>query len=108
MDQRTRKPITMNKVLHPRDNVDRLHVSRKEGGEDLPALKLLTHQYNDLKTTYKSAEKYSYQNNTNNTRTNRTTINRKMGRKPTLWTLKATNKQQLTKENIDVAKKSEP
>ena len=30
MDQRTRKLMTMHKALHPRDDVDRLHVSRKE------------------------------------------------------------------------------
>ena len=32
MDQRTRKQITMHKALHLRDDVDRLNVSRKEGG----------------------------------------------------------------------------
>ena len=32
MDQRTRKPMTIHKALHPRDDVDRLYVSRKEGG----------------------------------------------------------------------------
>ena len=31
MDQRKRKLITMHKALHPRDDVDRLYVSRKEG-----------------------------------------------------------------------------
>ena len=35
MDQRTRKLMTMHKVLHPRDDVDRLYVSRKEGGRGL-------------------------------------------------------------------------
>ena len=30
MHQRTRKPMTMHKALHPRDDVDRLYVSRKE------------------------------------------------------------------------------
>ena len=35
MDQRTRKLMTMHKALHPRDNVDRLYVSRKEGGRGL-------------------------------------------------------------------------
>ena len=29
MDQRTRKPMTMHKALHPKDDVDRLYVSRK-------------------------------------------------------------------------------
>ena len=52
MDQRTRKLMTMHKGLHPRDDVDRLYVSRKEGGEDLPASKTaLTQRYNDSKTT---------------------------------------------------------
>ena len=32
MDQRTRELMTMQKALHPRDDVDRLYVSRKEGG----------------------------------------------------------------------------
>ena len=35
MDQRTRKLITVHKVLHPRDDVDRLYVSRKEGRRGL-------------------------------------------------------------------------
>ena len=52
MNQRTRKLMTMHKALHPRDDVDRLYVSRKEGEDDLPALKTaFTHRYNDSKTT---------------------------------------------------------
>ena len=35
MDQRTRKLMTMHKALHPRRDVDRLYVSRKEGGRGL-------------------------------------------------------------------------
>ena len=35
MDQRTRKLMTMHKVLHHKDDVDRLYVSRKEGGRGL-------------------------------------------------------------------------
>ena len=38
MDQRTRKLMTMHKALHPRDNVDRLYVSRKEGGRELASI----------------------------------------------------------------------
>ena len=38
MDQRTRKPITMHKALHPRDDVDRLYVSRKEGGRGIASI----------------------------------------------------------------------
>ena len=55
MDQRTRKLMTMHKALHPRNDVDRLYVSRKEGGGDLPASKTpLTHPYNGSKTTAKN------------------------------------------------------
>ena len=35
MDQITRKLMTMHKALHPRDDIDRLYVSRKEGGRGL-------------------------------------------------------------------------
>ena len=35
MDKRTRKLMTMHKALHPRDDVDRLYVSRKDGGRGL-------------------------------------------------------------------------
>ena len=31
MDQRTRKLMTMHEILHLRNNIDRLYVSRKEG-----------------------------------------------------------------------------
>ena len=37
-DQRTRKLMTMHKVLHPRDNIDRLYVSRKEGRRGLTSI----------------------------------------------------------------------
>ena len=43
--------MTMNKALHPRDDVDRLYVSTKEE-EELLALKIaLTHRYNESKNT---------------------------------------------------------
>ena len=35
MDSRTRKLMVIHKALHPRDDVDRLYVSRKEGGRGL-------------------------------------------------------------------------
>ena len=38
MDQRTRKVMTMHKALHPGDDVDRLYVSRKEGGRGLACI----------------------------------------------------------------------
>ena len=38
MDQRTRKLMTTHKALHRRDDVDRLNVSRKEGGRGLASI----------------------------------------------------------------------
>ena len=38
MDQRTRKLMTMHKALHPRNDVDRLYVPRKEGGKGLASI----------------------------------------------------------------------
>ena len=38
IDQITRKLMTMHKVLHPRDDVDRLYVSRKEGRKGLASI----------------------------------------------------------------------
>ena len=35
IDQRTRKLMTTHKALHPRDDVNRLYVLRKEGGRGL-------------------------------------------------------------------------
>ena len=36
--QRTRKLMTMHKALHPKDDVDRPHISRKEGGRGLASI----------------------------------------------------------------------
>ena len=38
MDQRTRKLMTMYKALHPKDDVDRLYVPRKEGGRGITSI----------------------------------------------------------------------
>ena len=38
MDQRTRKLMTIHKALHPRDNVDRLFVPRKEEGRGFASI----------------------------------------------------------------------
>ena len=38
MDQRTKNLMTMHKPLHPRHDVDKLYVSRKEGGRRLASI----------------------------------------------------------------------
>ena len=81
MDQRTRKLKTMHKVLHPRDDVDRLYMSRKEGRRGLAS------NEDSVDASIKRVEDYiekhgerlitATRNNTDNMRTNRTTITRK-------------------------------
>ena len=62
MDQRTRKLMSMHEALHPKDDVDRLYVSRKGKEEDLPVLTtVLTIRYNDSKTIYKNTMEDSLQ-----------------------------------------------
>ena len=53
IDQRTRKLITMHKALHPRDDKDRLCVSRKEGGRGLANIE------DCVETTIQQLEEYT-------------------------------------------------
>ena len=81
MDQRTRKLMTMHKALHPSDDVDRLYVSRKEEGRGL------TSTEDSVDASLQRLQDYiqkrggrlitTTRNNTDNTRTKRTTITRK-------------------------------
>ena len=89
MDQGTRK--LMHKVLHPRDDVDRLYVSRKKGGRRLASIDRSIDASIQRLENY--IEKYKWglttaiRSKTDNTIDNRMTISRKqkMGRKTTLW-----------------------
>ena len=57
MDQETRKVMTIHKELHPRGNVDRLYVSRRECGRGLACIEdSVDESNNDSKTTQKRAE----------------------------------------------------
>ena len=40
IDRKTRRVMTMNKELHPRNDVDRLHVSRTEEGRGMIGCKM--------------------------------------------------------------------
>ena len=81
MDQRTRKLMTMHKALHPRDDVDRLYVPRKEGGGGLASIE------DSVDTSIQRLEDYiekherglitAIRNNTDNTIDNRMTKTRK-------------------------------
>ena len=86
MDQRTRKLMAMHKALHSRDNVDRLYVSRKEGGRGLTSIEDSADASIHWLEVY--IEKHEgglitvIKNDTDNTMTNRMTITRgKNGKK---------------------------
>ena len=81
MDKRTRKLMTTHKALHPRDDVDRLYASRREGGKGLVSIEdsvnaSIQRLENHIE---KSGGKLitATRNNTNDTRISRTTITRK-------------------------------
>jgi len=38
MDRKTRELMTINRALHPRADVDRLYVSRREGGRGMVSI----------------------------------------------------------------------
>ena len=78
MDQRTRKLMTMHKALHPKDDVDRLYVSRKEGGRGLASIEdkvdaALVQQLEDYIEKRRGKLITATRNNTNDTRISRTT-----------------------------------
>ena len=51
MDQRTTKLMTMSQASYPRDDIDRLYVSREEG-RGLTNMNIASiHQYDNSKTT---------------------------------------------------------
>ena len=86
MDQRTRQLMTIQKVVHPRDNVDRLYMLRKEGGRGLASIE------DSVDASIQRLKDYiekligrlitDTRSNTDDTRTNGTTITRnKNGKK---------------------------
>ena len=81
MDQRTRKLMTMNKALHPKDDVDRLYVSRKEVGRRLASIEdcvdASIQRLEDYIGKHDGGLFTTIRNNTCNTVDNRMTITRK-------------------------------
>ena len=81
MDQRTRKLMTLHKALHPRNDADRLYVSRREGVKGLAIIE------DNVDTSIQRLEDYiekcrgrlirATRNNTNDTGISRMTITRK-------------------------------
>ena len=81
MDQRTRKLMTMRKAQHPRDEVDRLYVSRKEGGRRLASIKdcvdASIERFEDYIEKHEGRLITATRNDTDDMMTNRRTITRK-------------------------------
>ena len=81
MDQRTRKLMTMHKALHPRNNVDRLYVSRKDWGRGLASIEdsvdALKQRLEDYIEKHEQGLITAIRNNTDNMIDNRMTITRK-------------------------------
>ena len=108
IDQRTRKIMTIHKVLYPWDDVDRLYVSWREGGRWLASIE------DSVDTSIQRLKDYiekrrerlisGTRNNTNDTRTSATTITRKQK-----WAEKQLYRRfkwHLSREIVDVAKKN--
>ena len=81
MDQRTRKLIAKHKALHPRDDVDRLYISRKEGGRGLASIEdsfdAFIQWLEDYIEKHEGGLITAIRNNTDNTIDNRMTKTRK-------------------------------
>ena len=83
--------MTMHKVLHPSDEVDRLYVPRKEGGRGLASIEdsidMLIQRLDDYIEKHERGLITAIRNNSDYTIDNRMTITRKqkMGRKTALW-----------------------
>ena len=73
--------MTMHKVLHPRDAVDRLYVSRKEGGRVLARIEdsvdASIQRLDNYIEKHEGGLIIAIRNNTDNTIDNRMTITRK-------------------------------
>ena len=78
IDQRIRKLKTMHKALHPRDDVDRLYVSRKEGGTGLASIEdESTQRLEDYIEKHERGLITTIRNDTDNTIDERMTTTRK-------------------------------
>ena len=69
--------MTMHKALHPRDDVDRLFVSRKEGGTGFISIDTSIQRLEDYIEKYGGNMITATRNNTDNTSINTTKITRK-------------------------------
>ena len=116
----TRKLMTMHEVLHLRDDRDRLYICQEKKEEENSLILQIEcmHRYDGPKLHKKKSKERlitATRNNLVNFMINRTTITRKitrqitrktkMERKTTVWIYQATNKRNLTQEDLDMVHK---
>ena len=81
----------MHKALHPRDDVDRLYVSRKEGGRELASIEDSVHasiqRHEDNIEKHKEGLITAIRNDTDNTIDDRMTTRKPKWEEKTLWPL---------------------
>ena len=82
--------MTMHKTLHPRDDVDRIYVSRKEGGRGLTSIEdsvdASIQRLEDYIEKHERGLNTAIRNDMDNTIDDKMTTT-KMGVKTTLWSL---------------------
>ena len=111
MNKRTRKLMTMHKALHPSDYVDRLYVSRKEGRRlaCIEIASMLPRKLKDYTEQSRGRLIRATRNDTDNTWIKRRKITRKQKSEITnVWIFQATNKWNLTQDNLDMPQKGKP
>ena len=80
--------MTMSKEFHPRDDVDRLYVSRKEGGRVLASIEDSVDVSIQRLEDYIEKHELAIRNDTDNTIDDRITTTRKQkSEKTILWSL---------------------
>ena len=99
----------MRKALHPRVDINRFYLSKKEREEVSLALKIpQMHRFLDSNNTYKEQRKTNYSDQKQHRSTKQNNQEAKMERKTTVWTFQTTNQRNLPGENLDMTKKEKP
>ena len=111
MDQRTRKLMKMHDALHPRDDINRLYVSRKEGRRGLASIRdCIDTSMQGLENNIKKSRErlITAASNSSSNITNRSTGNR--GGKKSNWIdiFQVKNWWDWSWENLDMPKKGKP
>ena len=91
MDQRTRKLMTVHKAIHPRDDVDRLYVSKKEGRRELASIEDsidASMRLEDCIEKHEGGPITAIRNDTENTMNNRMTGNKNRKKNNSMAALK--------------------